>query len=40
MTAVVALLCPAVVYLRAHYIIDVPAGLLIGIAFAIFTRRA
>jgi hypothetical protein len=39
MATVTALLCPAVVYLRAHYAIDVPAGILIGIVFAIIARR-
>jgi hypothetical protein len=30
MAAVTALMLPAVVYLRAHYLVDVPAGLLTG----------
>lgn len=33
MAAVTALMCPAVVYLKAHYALDVPAGLLIGVVF-------
>ncbi len=33
---ITALMLPAVVYLRAHYLVDVPAGILVGIlAFAI-----
>jgi membrane-associated phospholipid phosphatase len=39
MATVTALLCPAVVYLRAHYVVDVPAGILIGIAFAIIAKH-
>lgn len=36
---VTALMLPAVVYLRAHYLLDVPAGILTGlIAFAITNR--
>jgi hypothetical protein len=38
MAAVTALLCPAVVYLRGHYAVDVPAGILIGIVFAILAQ--
>jgi membrane-associated phospholipid phosphatase len=30
MAAVTAVMLPAVVYLRAHYLVDVPAGLLTG----------
>jgi hypothetical protein len=32
MATVTALMLPAVVYLRAHYLVDVPAGLLTGLA--------
>ena len=36
---ITALMLPAVVYLRAHYLVDVPAGILTGlIAFAITNR--
>jgi len=31
MVVVTALMIPAVVYLRAHYLIDVPAGILVGL---------
>ena len=31
MLAVTVLMCPAVVYLRAHYAVDVPAGILMGL---------
>ena len=31
MVGVTALMIPAVVYLRAHYLIDVPAGILVGL---------
>jgi hypothetical protein len=31
MLAVTVLMCPAVVYLRAHYLVDVPAGILVGL---------
>jgi membrane-associated phospholipid phosphatase len=37
---VTALLLPAVVYLRAHYLVDVPAGLLVGLlAYALAKIR-
>ncbi len=36
---ITALMLPAVVYLRAHYLVDVPAGILTGLmAFAIMSR--
>ncbi|MBL0212057.1 MAG: phosphatase PAP2 family protein [Holophagaceae bacterium] len=39
LAAVTALMLPAVVYLRAHYLVDVPAGILMGLlAFAISNR--
>ncbi|HVY63724.1 MAG TPA: phosphatase PAP2 family protein [Gammaproteobacteria bacterium] len=31
MLAVTALMCAAVVYLKAHYLVDVPAGILVGL---------
>ena len=31
MLTVTALLCPAVVYVKAHYLVDVPAGILTGL---------
>jgi membrane-associated phospholipid phosphatase len=31
MAVVTALMLPAVVYLRAHFVVDVPAGLLAGL---------
>jgi len=39
MAAVTALLCPAVVYLKAHYVFDVPAGILIGVLFALIAEK-
>jgi hypothetical protein len=39
MVTVTALLCPAVVYLRAHYLLDVPVGILIGVMFALIAKR-
>jgi hypothetical protein len=39
MAVITALLLPAVVYLRAHYLVDVPAGVLAGLlAFALTSR--
>jgi len=39
LAAITALMLPAVVYLRAHYLLDVPAGLLAGLlAFAVSER--
>jgi hypothetical protein len=38
MAAVTALMLPAVVYLRAHYLLDVPAGLLTGAAAYLASR--
>lgn len=32
LAVITALMLPAVVYLRAHYLVDVPAGLLVGLA--------
>jgi hypothetical protein len=38
---ITALLLPGVVYLRAHYLVDVPAGLLAGLlAYAISRNPA
>jgi hypothetical protein len=39
MLAVTVMMCPAVVYLRAHYAVDVPAGLLMGSLIAIIADR-
>jgi hypothetical protein len=40
MALVTALLLPAVVYLRAHYLVDVPAGLVVGLlAYALAEIR-
>jgi hypothetical protein len=39
MAVVTALMLPAVVYLRAHYLVDVPAGLLTGLAAYRMLRR-
>jgi len=39
MLAVTALMCPAVVYLRAHYVIDVPAGILMGVMTTLAVDR-
>lgn len=39
LAVITALILPAVVYLRAHYLLDVPAGLLTGLlAFAVTNR--
>ena len=40
MAVVTALMLPAVVYLRAHYLVDVPAGLLTGLAAYRMLRRS
>jgi len=40
MAVITALMVPAVVYLRAHYVLDVPAGLLAGWAAYIASRPA
>ena len=40
MAVITALLVPAVVYLRAHYVLDVPAGLLAGWAAYLASRPA
>ena len=39
MVAVTLLLCPAVVYLKAHYTFDVAAGVVIGITFTVFAEQ-
>ena len=39
MLAVTVVMCPAVVYLRAHYAVDVPAGILMGPFIAIIADR-
>jgi hypothetical protein len=39
MLAVTVVLCPAVVYLRAHYAVDVPAGILVGLIIATIADR-
>ena len=39
MLAVTVMMCPAVVYLKAHYAVDVPAGLLMGSLIAIIANR-
>jgi membrane-associated phospholipid phosphatase len=39
MLAVTVLMCPAVVYLRAHYLIDVPAGILVGLLVTALSDR-
>lgn len=39
MLAVTLLLCPAVVYLKAHYLVDVPAGILIGLIVTAIVNR-
>jgi hypothetical protein len=39
MLVVTFLMCPAVVYLRAHYVIDVPAGILVGLIITAITDR-
>jgi membrane-associated phospholipid phosphatase len=39
MLAVTVVMCPAVVYLRAHYAVDVPAGILMGTFIAIIADR-
>ena len=38
MAVITALMLPAVVYLRAHYLLDVPAGLLAGWAAYLASR--
>jgi hypothetical protein len=40
LAAITALMLPAVVYLGAHYAVDVPAGLLVGLLVYRFTRPA
>jgi len=40
MAAITALMLPAVVYLRAHYLLDVPAGLLAGLLAFVICGRA
>jgi hypothetical protein len=40
MAVVTALMLPGVVYLRAHYLLDVPAGLLTGVLAYILARKA
>jgi membrane-associated phospholipid phosphatase len=39
MLAVTVLMCPAVVYLRAHYAVDVPAGILMGLLMTAVADR-
>ena len=39
LAAITGLMLPAVVYLRAHYLLDVPAGLLVGGLVYRLTRR-
>jgi len=39
MLAVTVVMCPAVVYLRAHYALDVPAGILMGLFIATIANR-
>jgi PAP2 superfamily protein len=39
MLAVTALMCPAVVYLKAHYVVDVPAGILMGLLMTAIADR-
>jgi membrane-associated phospholipid phosphatase len=39
MLAVTVVMCPAVVYLRAHYAVDVAAGILMGPFIAIIADR-
>ena len=37
--AITVVLCPAVVYLHAHYLVDVPTGILVGVFFWRFAPR-
>jgi hypothetical protein len=39
MLAITALMCPAIVYLRAHYAIDVPTGILMGLLITAIADR-
>ncbi len=39
MLAVTVLMCPAIVYLKAHYAIDVPAGILMGLLITAIADR-
>jgi len=39
LAVITALLCPAVVYLGAHYFVDVPAGVAFGLAAAAISHR-
>jgi hypothetical protein len=39
MLAVTVVMCPAVVYLRAHYAVDVPAGIVMGLLIAMISDR-
>jgi len=39
MLVVTILMCPAVVYLRAHYLVDVPAGILVGLLVTALSDR-
>jgi PAP2 superfamily len=39
MLAVTVVMCPAVVYLKAHYALDVPAGILMGLLIATIADR-
>ncbi|MBL0313388.1 MAG: phosphatase PAP2 family protein [Holophagaceae bacterium] len=36
---ITALMLPAVVYLRAHYLLDVPAGILVGLAAFVIQKK-
>jgi hypothetical protein len=40
MAVITALMLPAVVYLRAHYLVDVPAGLLAGLGAYLLANRS
>lgn len=40
MVAVTVVMCPAVVYLRAHYLVDVPAGIVVGLLMTSIMNRA
>jgi PAP2 superfamily len=40
MLAVTIVMCPAVVYLKSHYLMDVPAGVLVGLLVAYLAGRS
>jgi membrane-associated phospholipid phosphatase len=39
MLVITMLMCPAIVYLKAHYAVDVPAGILMGLLMTAIADR-